>query len=108
MNKKDLVEWLKSGGYLPSVLRDFHDQKDIFKRVEEMVNRRPIPNSDSWVGRHIYVIDYFLWFMARHGYTLQKTRQPVEFEDIGKQMEEWREKKNSEFAAMLNSHLEPK
>ncbi len=84
MAKRDLVEWLKSGEHLPSFLRDFHDQKDLFKRVEEMVSRRPIPNGDSWIGRHVYVIDYFLWFMARHGYTLQKSRQPIEFEDYDK------------------------
>ncbi len=34
MAKRNLVEWLKSGEYLPSFLRDFHDQKDLFKRVE--------------------------------------------------------------------------
>ena len=90
MAKRDLVGWLKSGEYLPSFLRDFHDQKDLFKCVEEMVNRHPIPNGDSWIGRHVYVVDYFLWFMARHGYTLQKSRQPVEFEDYDKAIQEWK------------------
>ncbi len=105
MAKRNLVEWLKSGEYQPSFLRDFHDQKDLFKRVEEMVSRRPIPNGDSWIGRHVYTIDYFLWFMARHGYTLQKSRQPVEFEDYDKAISEWRETSLDTTAAMINAHF---
>ncbi|HBE9089627.1 TPA: hypothetical protein KNG84_001649, partial [Serratia fonticola] len=28
-----LAKWLKSGEYLPAFMRDFHDQKDIFKAM---------------------------------------------------------------------------
>lgn len=105
MAKRDLVGWLKSGEYLPSFLRDFHDQKDLFKCVEEIVNRHPIPNGDSWIGRHVYVVDYFLWFMARHGYTLQKSRRPVEFEDYDKTISGWREATLNTATAMIDAHF---
>lgn len=79
----NLTEYLKSGRYLPQPLRDFHDQKDVFKCVADMEINRPI-TCDGWIGRHIYVIDYFLWFMARHGWTLQRSRQAgMEFDDLG-------------------------
>ena len=32
-----LNAWMKSGEYLPAFMRDFHDQKDIFKAVYELV-----------------------------------------------------------------------
>ena len=35
----------------------------------------------SWVIGHIYVVDKFLHFMARFGYTLQKTRVRDKYED---------------------------
>ena len=31
---------------------------------------------------HTYVIDLFLWFMALHGYTLQRSRAKEEFYDL--------------------------
>lgn len=105
LKKKSLLTWLKSGEYLPECIRDFHDQKDLFRHVEEMVDKRPIPQGDTWIGRHVFVIDYFLWFMARHGYTLQRSRQPIEFEDYGRSINEWRERQASSFAEMLNRHI---
>ena len=103
MKKKRLGEWLKSGAYLPPRLRDFHAQKDLFKTIEEMLARSPISDEvrDSWIGRHVYVIDYFLWFMARHGYTLQRSRQPVEFEDLNATIAERQERDMEMFRKML-------
>lgn len=77
----DIDAWLKSGEYLPKVLRDFHDQKDIFKAMHKIIPEHPddtIPRP-SWIEGHCYVIDIFLWFMARRGYTLQRTRKRGNF-----------------------------
>jgi len=57
--------------HLPKFMRDFHDQKELFKTIEFVLG----PGNVSWVEGHIYVIDRFLKFMAMHGYTLRKTRQ---------------------------------
>lgn len=80
-----LKEYLSSGNYLPRFLRDFHDQKTMFKRLDRVVKNRgdSDPSKEiNWVAGQIYVIDIFLWFMAKHGYTLQKSRKKVEFFDI--------------------------
>jgi len=66
---------------LPEILRDFHDQKDIFKGMH-----REYEGSESlsipWITGHIYTIDCFLWFMASRGYPLQKTRKKLKFREF--------------------------
>lgn len=81
----DPREWVKSGNYLPPIMRDFHDQKDIFKTIHETVavEKHEYAGGVSWMVGQCYVIDIFLWWMAKHGYTLQRSRQPVDFHDIG-------------------------
>lgn len=74
-------EWRDEGKYLPTFLQDFHDQKDLFKAMTvyfDNADTCPI----SWRDGHIYTIDWFLWFMAAHGYKLQKVRGNMEFLDI--------------------------
>ena len=83
MEKKylEMEEWLDELKYLPEFLRDFHDQKEIFKHMHEIYR-----GSDSltvgWVDGQIYTIDCFLWYMASRGYTLQKSRKKVKFRDL--------------------------
>jgi hypothetical protein len=80
--------------YLPRFMRDFHDQKELFKDIQTFVENRKKaePNYTyldglTWVSAHVYVVDFFLWFMAQHGYTLQKSRMPgVEFHDIEEEL----------------------
>ena len=81
-------QWLESGKYLPKFLRDYHDQKDIFKCFSEGVELHleehggfPMKNL-TWLDAHIYTIDIFLWIMARHGYTLQRSRKDLPFSDL--------------------------
>lgn len=73
----ELKAWRKDGRHLPEILRDFHDQKDLFKTIHEQYRldepkegRDPI----NWVQAHIYTMDAFLWFMAAHGWTLQRNQ----------------------------------
>lgn len=84
MKPTNVDEWLKSGEYLPEVLRDFHDQKDIFKAMHEIIPERPedVIKRPNWTTGQCYVIDVFLWFMARRGYTLQRTRRHGNFRDL--------------------------
>ena len=84
-----VVAWRAKCKHLPPFLRDFHAQKDIFKLVHHLA---PPPvdamvRQPTWVEGHCYVIDVFLWCMARHGYTLQRSRAQLPFEDIGQNLE---------------------
>jgi hypothetical protein len=80
--------WMKSGKYLPPILRDFHDQKDLFKAMHQIVSvdKHDYCKEVGWIEGQCYVIDIFLWFMARRGYTLQKSRQRFEFNDLQAEM----------------------
>lgn len=77
----ELDEWLESGRHLPDKMRDFHDQKDLFKSMHYLhQDAEGADKNPTWIQGHIYIIDFFLWFMAARGYTLQKTRKKnVEF-----------------------------
>jgi hypothetical protein len=77
----DVDQWRNEGKHLPEFMRDFHDQKGLFKTIHEETGCE----FPTWVQGHIYVVDVFLHYMARHGYTLQKTRTRVnDFRDIQK------------------------
>lgn len=91
-----LKKYLESGNYLPPVIRDFHDQKDLFKKIGSIMDNREELKNLSWVTAQIFTIDIFLWFMARHGYTLQKSRQSkIEFESLEKSVGEFREQQGN-------------
>jgi len=104
----DLKQWLDDGNYLPEPLKDFHDQKRVFQRLDEMVGRRDWPNgSPDWMTCQLFTIDVFLWFMASHGYTLQKSRLPHDrrppFCDLGTTMEDYERRRMDAFAEMLKN-----
>lgn len=77
---REVNEWMKSGDYLPPAMRDFHDQKDLFKSIHQLIDveEHEYVRDVGWSTGHMYVIDIFLWFMARRGYTLQKIRTKVD------------------------------
>lgn len=97
----DLTEWLQSGEYLPEFMRDFHDQKDIFKAMHNTITNAN-ENGNPRDG-HIYVVDTFLWYMARCGYTLQKSRKHVEFKDMDDDIERMRREFSEKFRGMLSA-----
>ena len=77
-------EYCLEAKYLPDILKDFHDQKDLFKTFWDWWGRE-IENElgITWSDAHIFTIDKFLWFMGLHGYKLQKDRSKgVDFYDI--------------------------
>ena len=99
-NENDLVKWLQSGEYLPGFLRDFHDQKDVFKAMHDTIGNAN-ENGNARDG-HIYVIDTFLWYMGRCGYTLQKSRKNVEFKDMQDDIERSKECRREAFARVIS------
>lgn len=97
----DLSKWLQSGEYLPVFMRDFHDQKDVFKAMHHVITNAN-ENGNPRDG-HIYVVDTFLWYMARCGYTLQKSRKDVDFKDMDVDIERMKREVAERFRDMLNA-----
>jgi hypothetical protein len=87
LSKEDeakLQQWASSLEYLPDFIRDFHDQKDLFKTIHWLCKPEKLSDTDtsfdrlqsvSWIQGQIYVIDKFLWVMAKFGWTLQRSRK---------------------------------
>lgn len=102
-----LEAFLQSGEYLPEPLRDFHDQKGVFRSMHEMVREDPssFVRRPDWVEGQCYVIDVFLWFMARRGWTLQRSRKHIEFRDLEADVRAHTEKRQAQDAALLMSAM---
>lgn len=102
-------EYTESKGYLPDFLKDFHDQKDVFKTIHELYNKseslQKLPN--TWVDNHIFVVDFFLWFMGQHGYKLQRDRSKVEFHNLQETLAEFKAKRVQHFANILTQSTIP-
>lgn len=108
---KDLEAWLKAGRHLPAPMRDFHDQKALFaamhtlqdagstgpkSAVEERYDVSPV------VG-HVYAIDRFLWFLARRGWTLQRSRADLPFADLAEDVEAVAAARRAQFGELIAS-----
>lgn len=101
----EIEAWLKSGAYLPPPMRDFHDQKDVFKALYDTIVIPDQLKHISWVDAHIFTVDIFLWWMARRGYTLQRSRAHQQFVDFDKTVADATERRNAHFARLLNEAL---
>lgn len=99
MSEDLLYQWLKGGDYMPPEFRDFHDQKDLFKAMHNKIHNAD-ENGNARDG-HIYVVDTFLWFMARCGYTLQRSRKKLPFKDINDDIETYKEDVKNKFTNMI-------
>lgn len=97
--------WLKSGAYLPPMMRDFHDQKDVFKALYDTIVIPERLKHVSWIDAHIFAIDIFLWWMARRGYTLQKCRADQPFVDFDKTVADAKERRDAHDIGLLRAHL---
>jgi hypothetical protein len=75
--------YVESGKHLPEFMRDFHDQKDLFKAIHHTYAKDdPEAKMPDWRQAHCYTVDWFLWFMGLRGYTLQKSRAKVDFRPL--------------------------
>ncbi|MGG8026293.1 hypothetical protein PGO13_19990 [Klebsiella aerogenes] len=95
-----LSEWLNSGEYLPRFMRDFHDQKDIFKTMHHTIHNAD-DNGNPRDG-HIYVVDTFLWYMARCGYTLQRSRKDVPFKELQEDIDRYKDEVKNTFSSIVS------
>lgn len=96
-------DFVKTVAYLPDIMRDFHDQKDIFKAIHETTNveKHEYAGAVSWVVGQCYVVDIFLWWMAQRGYTLQRSRSRVDFRDLRDDLTAARARRDALVASLL-------
>lgn len=101
------ANWLKKQLFLPRFFRDFHKQKDFFKCLfgTWITDENKLVGLDC-INAHIFVIDYFLRFMAIHGYTLQKSRTKLEFLDIEQTIEKYTEDQKKIFFDILKKEMD--
>ncbi|GBR02136.1 hypothetical protein ACFFGF_04955 [Asaia lannensis] len=109
MDNQDAFEkWLNSQQYLPREIRDFHDQKSLFKFVDKTRLANVDRNNGSymsgmnWVDSMVYTGDVFLWVMAQHGYTLQKSRKKFDFPDLKEALAREDEVRRQESAGVIS------
>jgi hypothetical protein len=107
-NQREFFKWLERSEHLPPFLREFHDQKDVFKLIASRMHQDEDSDSMrdpiSWVDAHIYTIDNFLRTMAEFGYTLQRSKKPIVFNDVQEMIREQKKADSQRFATMLNSN----
>ena len=101
MSNDPLFDWLSSGEYMPEFLRDFHRQKDLFKAMHNTITNAD--ENGNWREGHIYVVDTFLWYMARCGYTLQRSRKQVPFRSMDDDIERYKNEVSDKFSIMLSA-----
>jgi len=99
MGEPRFIKWREELKYLPVEFRDFHDQKDLFKVMGSRMN---LPNGMSWVDAHVFIVDYFLWFMAARGYTLQKSRFNGDFHSLESDITEFKKEQDEILAKLIN------
>lgn len=103
----NLKDWMARGDHLPAALKDFHDQKEIFKLMHELqqpadgCESDPAHSLDYKTGQ-CYVIDRFLHFMARRGYTLQQSKKQLPFLDMQSELNAKRERDAAAFKSMIS------
>lgn len=108
MGNVDLIKWRNEGRHLPRFMRDFHDQKDLFKAIASI----PAPRDTiaavevSWIQAHVYTMDRFLWFMARHGYVLRKSGARLPFCNIDQTLAVMTAERRESEANMLRGLLQ--
>lgn len=101
MSEEPLYAWLKSGNYMPPEFRDFHAQKDLFNAMHNTIQNAD-ENGNARDG-HIYVVDTFLWYMARCGYTLQRCRKDLPFKEMEDDISRLERERAENFAKMISN-----
>jgi hypothetical protein len=101
MNKSN-NQWRQEQGHLPPFMRDFHQQKELFRTLHNYFNNAE-DCTVNWRDGHVYTIDWFLWFMAIHGYKLTKTTAKIEFKDLEETIKNFDPRNSSSLADLLPS-----
>ncbi len=108
---KTLQDYIRSQRYLyPRILNPKHHLNSrLFQLIHHWAG---LPKEDEYLANYsstqanCYVVDYFLRFMATHGYTLQKTQASVdEFLDLEESVEQWDQEQRQRFYDAIKTRL---
>lgn len=94
--------------YLPDYLRDFHNQKDLFKMIHGWYNQNyketELLKKISFREGQIFIIDFVLWCLVRYGYKIQyNNMDKSKFNNYSEQLNNWQKVKNeTEISALTN------
>lgn len=98
-------QYLSNLDYLPDFMKDFHDQKDLFKSIFDQYrngNAKELLERVNWVDAHCFTIDVFLWWMAENGYKLQKIRKSdVKFDNAEETIKHFTDIRRTRSAAIF-------
>lgn len=110
-----LEEFMSENNYLPPFMQDLHDIKNIFKAIEDSIitNRRKSDNplfsnsegNITWCQGLIYTTEIFLYFMAHHGYTLQKSKRNLPFYELEDTINEWKKINEEKYLSSINEQI---
>lgn len=103
----NLKTYLAEGNYLPNPLDDFHECKVVFRLIKTFT-QSPLLKEVGWSTAHVYTVDVFLWFLAKHGYTLQVNRKKLEFKSIDSEVYEFERKRRDEMTKLIFSEINKK
>lgn len=105
VDQNKIENFKHSGEYLPKIMRDFHNAKDVFKHlVGNYEIGDPCKKEIDWVAGQCYIIDWFLWKMANYGYTLQKSHKHIDFYDAEQIIEDKKNKESDIFVQLINNY----
>ena len=101
----DLKAWRDEQKHLPEFMRDFNNCKQLFKGISDYIvcDADHPANDVNWRQAHCYTIDVFLWFMAEHGFTLQRSRAKLNFEDLDELLSYLDDERRKTFALAMTS-----
>ena len=103
--REELRSHLRALKHLPEFMRDFHDQKELFKVIQSVMEEKNPQTCEAvnWMWGQCYCCDVFLKFMAMHGYELRKDGR--EAFDLTVTMEEWRKQEAVVFKKWMNEQI---
>lgn len=103
MMDEKLKAWRDEQKHLPEFMRDFHNCKRLFRGISEyIVLEDDHPAKEvNWRQAHCYTIDVLLWFMAQHGYTLQRSRAKQNFDSLDELMDELDAQRRKAMAGLI-------
>lgn len=106
----ELKEYLNKGKHIPDFMKDFHDQKYLFKAIyQQWIKENEILERVNWVDAHVFTIDIFLWWMGLHGYKLQKSRKKgIDFYDTDATISHFTEARKDMFSSILKERSKTK
>ncbi len=101
--KPALADWLKSGEYLPEFMRDFHDQKDVFKAMHHIYQKTQTKMATRAMGKpRLSITSCGIWPDADT--PCSAVEKQVEFRDMEGDIDKMKKDVYSAFSKLVEAH----